>query len=230
MRSRLFPLFVAAIAGSVGLAHAAPVSGQGTWETTLQARDFDADGVADAFYDTSLDLTWMRRTLGPMSWDGAMNALVSFAPFGGLTGWRLPTTQATYALNPDPASGEMTHLWYVTLGNKAFFDSAGAGPLAGGGLTNTGDFEDFQPSIYWTGTQFSTIPSSGVFLFRADYGYNTSFGDTPASAGLQSAMFVHAGDVGVALVPEPQTLALVMTGLWGLSVLRRHRPRSVKPV
>lgn len=41
--------------------HAAAVTGQGTWETTLQARDLDGNGVTDAFYDTSLDITWARQ-------------------------------------------------------------------------------------------------------------------------------------------------------------------------
>ncbi len=37
----------------------APVSGQGTWETTLKPRDLTGDGVADAYYDTVLDITWL---------------------------------------------------------------------------------------------------------------------------------------------------------------------------
>jgi len=38
--------------------HAAPVSGQGTWETTLQARDFDGDtNTIEGWYDTVLGVT-----------------------------------------------------------------------------------------------------------------------------------------------------------------------------
>ena len=44
---------------SCGVAQSAAVSGQGTWETTLQARDVDANGVVDAYYDTVLDITWL---------------------------------------------------------------------------------------------------------------------------------------------------------------------------
>jgi hypothetical protein len=36
------------------------VPGQGTWQTTLQARDLDGDGQIDAFYDTVLNITWLR--------------------------------------------------------------------------------------------------------------------------------------------------------------------------
>lgn len=46
---------VAAIVGAtVGSAQAA-----GNWETTLQARDINGDGTVDAYYDTSLDVTWL---------------------------------------------------------------------------------------------------------------------------------------------------------------------------
>src|SRR5690349_11799993 len=38
---------------------ASPVSGQGTWESELQARDINSDGLVDAYYDTALNLTWL---------------------------------------------------------------------------------------------------------------------------------------------------------------------------
>ena len=37
------------------------VPGQGTWETTLQARNLDGDTTTDAFYDTALSITWLRN-------------------------------------------------------------------------------------------------------------------------------------------------------------------------
>jgi hypothetical protein len=41
-------------------AQAVPVSGQGTWETTLQARDLDGNtATIEAYYDTELDITWL---------------------------------------------------------------------------------------------------------------------------------------------------------------------------
>ena len=52
-------LLLAAALAAVSAAHAVPVPGQGTWETTLQARDIDGDGTVDAWYDTALDLTWL---------------------------------------------------------------------------------------------------------------------------------------------------------------------------
>lgn len=40
---------------------AGPVAGQGTWETTLQQRDLDGNGVTDAYYDTALGITWLQN-------------------------------------------------------------------------------------------------------------------------------------------------------------------------
>ena len=51
-----------------------PISGQGTWETTLQARDFNGDSVIDAYYDTALNITWLAdwNATGTMTWDAAV--------------------------------------------------------------------------------------------------------------------------------------------------------------
>lgn len=43
---------------AASLAQAAPIPGQGTWETTLQGRDLDGNfGSFEAYYDTVLDIT-----------------------------------------------------------------------------------------------------------------------------------------------------------------------------
>lgn len=49
------------LAGTCTLANAAAVSGQGTWETTLQGRDLDGDlsNGFEAYYDTALNITWL---------------------------------------------------------------------------------------------------------------------------------------------------------------------------
>lgn len=47
---------------ATGVALAVPVAGQGTWETSLHARDLDnklANGP-EAFYDSALNITWLR--------------------------------------------------------------------------------------------------------------------------------------------------------------------------
>src|SRR3989344_1744726 len=95
-------LFVVASSVST-IAHAAAVSGQGTWETTLQGRDLDGNlSTFEAYYDTALNITWLvdgnyaqtsgYDTDGLMLWSAANTWAAGMNPYGsGITGWRLPT-------------------------------------------------------------------------------------------------------------------------------------------
>jgi hypothetical protein len=92
-------------------AAALPVSGQGTWETTLQARDINVDGKVDAYYDTVLNVTWLANADAPryQYWatgapvaaaDGTLTAVearswVATLNVFGNTGWRLPIVNVT---------------------------------------------------------------------------------------------------------------------------------------
>lgn len=82
----------------------------GTWATTLQPRDGDGDGTTDAYYDTTLNITWLADThkirgtafdAGNVNqeYDGNNDGLVPWAPavawaadltLFGKTDWRLP--------------------------------------------------------------------------------------------------------------------------------------------
>lgn len=108
----------AAIAGLAAPLHAATIPSQGTWATTLQARDINADGTTDAFYDTVLNITWLadaKAALGSgydttfgagyQTWTEAA-AWAAQLNVHGVTGWRLPTMIDTGALGCDAgASG-----------------------------------------------------------------------------------------------------------------------------
>jgi hypothetical protein len=59
------PMVAAWLALATAAALAGPVAGQGTWETTLHARDVDGNGSTDAFYDSALDVTWMTAWNSP---------------------------------------------------------------------------------------------------------------------------------------------------------------------
>ena len=63
----------AAALASLAPAQAAAVPGQGTWETTLKARDINGDHVIDAYYDTALNITWLANwnANGRRVWDDA---------------------------------------------------------------------------------------------------------------------------------------------------------------
>ncbi|WP_297528291.1 hypothetical protein [Thiohalobacter sp.] len=96
-----------ALAFATATLEAAPVSGQGTWETTLLPRDLTGDGVADAYYDTVLDITWLADAnlaateafgtaginAGTMAWDTANTwiANMNAVSYLGYSDWRLPT-------------------------------------------------------------------------------------------------------------------------------------------
>jgi hypothetical protein len=87
---------------SITTAQAAPVSGQGTWETTLEGRLETApgSGVFLAYYDTVLDITWATNANidelggwlagGKNTWNNQV-AWAAGLTLGGVSGWRLPT-------------------------------------------------------------------------------------------------------------------------------------------
>ena len=91
----------------------------------------NGDGVVDAYYDTSLGVTWLYNMQlagnpGFMTWTQAMQ-WVAALNIGGYTGWRLPTinpnscaweVQAEVCANgPQGKTAELPYMKYVTLAN-----------------------------------------------------------------------------------------------------------------
>ena len=138
--------------GFVTPVHAVGVSGQGTWETTLLARDLDGNlSTAEAYYDTVLKITWLADAdyAGVnMPWSSAIN-WAKYLNISGYTGWRLPETNpidgttadddyvsyigsedrgfnvsAPGTLYAGSTASEMAHLFYNTLGNLGYCDPA----------------------------------------------------------------------------------------------------------
>ncbi len=220
MKTKLAATLFAA-AAFVGAAHSAAVPGLGSWESTLQARDLDANGQTDAFYDQTLHLTWLRQTLvgGPLSliaaqtWAGDWTRELAF---GGYTDWRPPTALDTLA-----ATSEMTQLLYTTLGNKAFCDTIGDCPQTGWELSNTGDFQNLHSVVAWTGvpTADACAGAGGALLQLVCFGAQNVY----LRREVLYALAVRDGDVP-AVIPEPGTYALMLVGL-GLLGLATHRRR-----
>lgn len=121
-------------------------------------------------------------------WVANMNAHAGTG-YLGFNDWRLPTVtdlgddgcnfdengEFTFSggdcgYNVDTSTGEMAHLYFDTLGNTANYDTQG-NPQSGGGLVNTGPFQNIQDTLYWSGTPNAVNP-----------GYSWSFN---FSGGLQ---------------------------------------------
>ena len=229
---------VVIVLGASSFAHAASVSGQGTWETTLQGRDLDGNlSTAEAYYDTALNITWLANANyagTAMTWANA-TAWASGLNINGYTGWRLPTVTDTgtsgcnYAYtstdcgyNVNTATGEMARMFYTTLGNKAYYDTSGFAPQTGWGLTNPGPFSNVQPSLYWSGLDYAPDTFS-AWDFSFYYGYQNTLDKTFNAY----AWAVQLGDVGVAVssVPVPAAMWLFGSGLLGLMGVARRKHR-----
>lgn len=230
----------AVVLGAPSLAHAAPVSGQGTWETTLQGRDLDGNlSTAEAYYDTALNITWLadtnyaqtsgRVSYGGMGWADT-SAWVASLNFNGISGWRLPTVTDTgtpgcgslfwsggdCGYNVNTATSEMAHMFFITLGDLSKGSPSGA-LQPGWGLSNTGPFSNLTKianngyNQYWTATHMPGFYAPFYFDFQE--GLQSTSQD--ASYGLY-AWAVHAGDVGASVVPVPAAVWLFGSGLLGL--------------
>jgi len=182
---------------------------------------------------------------GGLSWYAA-NYWAANLTVGSYSGWRLPTMIA----NPDPTfinyaggsdqgytvrttSGstvysEMASLYFDTLGNKAYCPPGnatctGAGaPQPGWGLTNTGDFQNMQSAIYWSGREFQQY--STAWYFNTEQGFQ-SFNSIGAN---QYALAVRDGDV--LATPIPAAAWLMLTGIGALgAAARRRKSLAVQP-
>ena len=218
------------------VSNAVAVSGQGTWEATLHARDLDGNlSTVEGYYDSVLDITWYQNSSGLLTWSNA-NSWASALSFSGASDWRLPTMIDTGSLGCNGAYvgtdcgynvqtidgstvySELATLFYLTLGNRAYFDTSGTAQ-AGWGLTNTGPFIDLQSGGYWYGIEYAP---------NLAYAWVISFANGNQGRALKGGegytFAVHDGDVGVAItaVPLPAAGWLLGCGLVTLAGLGRR--------
>jgi len=220
--------------------NAATVSGQGTWEITLKARDLDGNlATTEAFYDTTLDITWLAdaalsktetfgvegivtantNTKGRMEWSvvadwiDAMNFSNDSAGYLGQNTWRRPTilddSSRAALLGYNPDSSRSELA-------SLYYDTLGNS----GGLTNAAEFKNIQAYYYATDTDVANDPSKAWSMaFHGGYQY-----DRGKSGNLYS-FAVLDGDVGVVIAtPIPATVWLFGSGLVSLiSVAKRRK-------
>ncbi len=222
---------------------AGPVAGTGTWESTLRARDLDGNQLTvEGYFDTVLNVTWLANANyagGAMTWTEA-NTWVASLNMGGIGGWRLPRVTDTGAPGCNSSYGgsdcgynvqtmdgsqifsEAAVMYYLTLGNLAWYDTAGIGVIPGSGLVNTGAFVGIQndASVYYWLSGGGTEPR----LDRSDHEWVFEFaGGTQGLADEAVERYVwalHDGDVGASVIPVPGTLLLVSLGLLFLAMFR----------
>ena len=192
-----------AMAGAVA---AAAMLIAGAAQAQLVARDLNGDTVTDAFYDTDLNVTWLRdaNVNGLMNWATAVSWADGFS-FGGYSDWRLPTSDTCEGFNC--TGSEMGHLWYLELGNRA------------GQTTLRGGFQNLECCAYWSGREYDSDLSWA--FGTGGNGNQLIF----AKTNQFYAMAVRPGDVTVAAVPEPQTYALMLMGLSAMVLARRRQRR-----
>ena len=234
MKISLSVLVATVLATALSGAQAAgAIAGLGTWESTLQYRDLDSNVAngPEAFYDTVLDITWLRNANvnmgnnvnGNLEWQPAVDWANSLV-VNGIGGWRLPTMLDTGAPGCDfsygggtdcgytsqTATSELAHLYFVALGNKAFCPpgdaTCSAYPQAGFGLINTGNFQNMQRGYYTTGLEYA-LDTRNAWLFDTRDGLQVAY---PKNS-LRYAMVVHAGAIGTPMpftFPEPEVVAV----------------------
>lgn len=192
-------------------------------------------------YDTDLNVTWLQDANyaktsgydadGRMNWDQATTWAANLSYFDAVrnvtySDWRLPTTTDTGAPGAqysnsgtdggynNPATSEMSHLYYAGLSNLGSYSPTGV-YQPGYGLVNKGPFTNFQANGYWSGTEYAQRTSS-AWHFNTSYGYQ----DYDEKFYSYYALAVRPGDV--AAVPEAETYALMLAGL-GLVGWRARR-------
>lgn len=244
-----YSIVAALLLGSaITTAHAGPITGQGTWETTLQGRDLDGDASTfEAYYDTRLDITWLADANAAgttMNWADA-NAWADALDVNGVTGWRLPTVapidgasfntdfsnNATTDQGYADADGwtddtgvpvsEMGHMYYVTLGNLGFCTPNDATP--GGCVEQTG--QGLTNTADFLNVQADLYWSGTELSALNAWDFRFNDGDQ-FNVGKGFDLFawaVRSGDVSAAAVPVPGVLGLFGIGLVGLLGAARRR-------
>jgi len=184
----------------------------GIANAALQGRDLDGNAAsAEAYYDTVLNITWLSDAneaspdeflpgyiyangYGQMSWWNALAWAASLSFHDSVNSityadWRLPSALSRTTLGEDEF-GYMYNTYLRT--DNLIFSSL---------QTNGG---------YWTSTPISDGLNPYALYFDMSRGITYA---NYMAADIYHAIAVTDGDIGVAVVPEARTYALMLAGL-----------------
>jgi len=233
-------------------AQAVGVNGQGTWESTLQGRDLDGNAATfEAYYDTTLDITWLADANAAgttMNWATA-NAWAAGLDVNGITGWRLPTNTplngSTYDTNfSNNGTTDNATATTTTDGTDGGYRDGAGNPVSEMGhmfYVTLGNLGACIPNGGGSSTSCNTQTGFGLsntadFLnVQGDYwsgselnsgiAWKFFFGNgSQGNFGKNTALFawaVRSGDVSA--VPVPAAVWLFGSGLMGLLGLARRK-------
>lgn len=206
----------------------------------------DANYGAGSSYDNG-----GNSTNGTMTWTNAVAWAANLSYYDNVrnvtyTDWRLPTvvntgppdcnsssiTNCGYNVQTVTISGssvtvysEMAYMYYVNLDNQDWFDTRYLIWQPSGMVDNPADpndeslFTNLMRSEYWSGSDIAQ-DTRQAWYFDMSWGYqNSSFKDAD-----RRAWAVRDGDV--AAIPEPETFAMMLTGLGLVGAVARRRNRS----
>ena len=183
-------------------------------------------------YDSILDVTWLDLLSDELTWDEAV-AWAAGLNVSGITGWRLPRVapvngvdfqydetfdgSTDYSFNIVSPASELSHLYYVGLGNRGAFTTAGEViDDFSFSLENTGPFENLQSGTYWSGEEYGLNSADFAWSFLTDFGLQIDTNKLETGFAIALA----DGDVAASAVPLPATAMLLIGGLAGVFGLR----------
>ena len=195
---------------------AGALAASGSALAVLELRDINGHPTANSAdaefaYDTLLDATWyLTGNNSRLDWDAAKGWAAGLT-VGTFEGWSLPSTnESCFGFC---SRGQMGELYYKALGNKT------------PGLSNTGPFKNLLKSLsYWLGTEVPPNPERGlspglVWVYSMGEGVQAPSHKYVAVY----ALAIRPGDVAPVAVPEPGTIALLLSGLGAVTLLSRRR-------
>lgn len=179
-------------------------------------------------YDTDLNITWLDYSNVPttisvgggttqvgglwteqMSWADNLSLTVNGITYSD---WRLPSSYSDYQDGQDnlhSTDSEMGHLYFTELG------------LPGAELNSNG-FHNLTADWYWSGTENAVRPSLAVAFGMFGGIQDPDFYKWGSN---MNALAVHSGHIA-APIPEPETYAMLLTGLGLLGVMARRRKEA----